>query len=308
MKVFFEIPEITEETTIAIGTFDGLHLGHQEVLSTAERISKESNHPLLVFTFMDHPAIITGSKKVPLLLTTSDEKITLLKKYNIDYCVIPNFSKEFSLLTPEEFISEILINKLKAKNICIGFNFFFGHKAAGSGHTLIELSEKYNYKAEIVGPVKLGDKTVSSSLIREYLSNGEIGKANEMLNYSYYLKGKVVRGKGIGRSILGIPTANIAVSERKLLPVNGVYSCDVKLDSGNYTGVANLGNRPTFDNGDKSIEVHILDFDDDIYDQNIEVNFKFFLRSEKKFDGIEQLKQQILNDIESSRNYSTSIK
>ncbi len=298
MKVYFEIPELREKTAVAIGTFDGVHLGHQSVLHCARQNAINKNYNFVVFTFLDHPAIVTGSKKVPQLLTTSEEKIALLEKYNIDYCIIPPFSKEFSLLTPEAFIKTILVEKLKAKDICIGFNFFFGHKAAGSGVTLNQLSNKYNYESEIVAPVMFENNPVSSSLIRKLLSTGDIEKANQMLGYEYYLKGSVIKGKGIGRSVLGIPTANLLVNERKLLPGNGVYSCEVKLRGKKYLGVLNIGNRPTFDNGAKSVEVHILDFADDIYDEILELNFKSFLRKEKKFSDIEQLKKQILSDID----------
>ncbi|MBC7473627.1 MAG: bifunctional riboflavin kinase/FAD synthetase [Candidatus Sericytochromatia bacterium] len=309
MQVFFDIPNIEEDTTIAIGTFDGLHLGHQSVLKNAKKIALENNQKLLIFTFTDHPAIITGSKKVPQILTMSDEKVNLLKSYesDSDYCVMPNFSKDFSILSPEEFIENILVKKLKAKNICVGFNFFFGYKAQGNEQTLKNFSKKYNYDVEVVKPVKYEGQNVSSSVIRELLTDGEISKANQLLNYKYYLRGQVVRGRGLGKTVLGIPTANILVSERKLIPKNGVYCCDVKVKDKNYVGVTNIGNRPTFDNGLKSIEVHILDFDDDIYGNQIEINFSDYLRPEKKFDGIEKLKEQILIDIELCRNESNSL-
>jgi riboflavin kinase/FMN adenylyltransferase len=309
MKVYFNIPEIKEKTTVAIGTFDGLHLGHKTVLRRAQLIADQKGHSFVVFTFLDHPAIVTGSKKVPLLLTTSEEKISLLEHFQIDYCIIPNFDRELSLLTPEEFIEKVLMEKLKAQNICVGFNFFFGHKAAGNGETLKQLSTKYGYQAEIVEPVMYDGQTVNSSVIRKLLSDGEIEKAEHLLGYPYFLKGVVVKGKGIGRSVLGIPTANVAVSPRKLLPKNGVYSCEVKVRDEKHIGVVNLGTRPTFDNGTQSIEVHILNFSDDIYEESLELNFKTFLREERKFDGIEQLKQQILADIEQCKTiFSSKIK
>ena len=298
MKVYFNIPEIKEKTTIAIGTFDGLHLGHRTVLQRAKVLATEMNYSFVVFTFLDHPAIITGSKKVPLLLTTSEEKISILEHFQIDYCIIPHFDKELSLLTPEEFVRQVLVNRLKAQNICVGFNFFFGHKAVGNGETLKQLSKKFGYQAEIVEPVLYEGQPVSSSVIRKLLTEGEIEKANSLLGYSYFLKGVVIKGKGIGRSVLGIPTANVSVSSRKLLPKNGVYACEVTVRNNKHIGVVNIGTRPTFDNGAQSIEVHILYFSDDIYDESLELNFKTFLREEKKFAGIDQLKQQILTDID----------
>jgi riboflavin kinase/FMN adenylyltransferase len=298
MKVYFNVPELQEKTTVAIGTFDGLHIGHKAVLQCARAGAAEKNNRFVVFTFLDHPAIVTGSKKVPLLLTTSEEKISLLEQFQIEYCIIPGFDRELSLLSPEEFIRQVLVDKLKAENICIGFNFFFGFKAAGDGETLKQLSTKYGYQAQIVEPVLYGGQPVSSSVIRKLLEDGEIEKANTLLGYPYFLKGVVIKGKGIGRSVLGIPTANVSVSSRKLLPKNGVYACEVTIRGSRYTGVVNIGTRPTFDNGAQSIEVHILGFADDIYDESLDLNFRTYLREEKKFDGIEELKQQILTDID----------
>jgi riboflavin kinase/FMN adenylyltransferase len=301
MEVFFEIPDFSDNTTIAIGTFDGVHSGHKVVLETASKMAKESNTPMVIFTFKDHPAIITGSKEVPQLITLSDEKINLLKNSNPDKCIIIDFTKELSLLSPEQFIQEILINKLKAKNICIGFNFFFGHKAAGNGQTLISLSEKYNYKANVVEPVKIDDETISSSVIRQLVNNGEIEKANKLLGYKYQISGKVVRGRGVGRSVLGIPTANMDIDPRKLIPENGVYACDVYVKNEIKKGIVNIGNRPTFDNGLKTVETHIIDFDEDIYDEIIRIELKTFIRREKKFNGIEELKAEILANIEQAK-------
>lgn len=302
MKIFFEIPELEENTTIAIGTFDGVHLGHCEVLGKAKKIAKENNQKLLVFTFLDHPSIVTGSKLVPQLLNTSEEKINNLKKLDIDYCIIPTFSKGLSHLYPEEFIKEILVNKLKAKNICVGFNFFFGYKAEGDGNLIKKLSSKYKYHAEIIPPLKLRDNPVSSSVIRNFIINGEIEKANELLGYHYSIQGIVIKGQGLGTTVLNIPTANLEVNGRKLIPKKSVYSCDVKVRNKEYKGIVNIGNRPTFDNGMQSIEVHILDFSDYIYDEQIEIAIKTKIRDEKKFSGVAELKAQILLDIEKSRN------
>ncbi|MFN8673395.1 MAG: bifunctional riboflavin kinase/FAD synthetase [Candidatus Sericytochromatia bacterium] len=301
MKVFFDIPEIDEDTTIAIGTFDGVHKGHLEVLNKAKNIAKENNQKFLVFTFIDHPSIVTGSKKVPFLLNTSEEKISNLKKIGVDYCVIPPFSKGLSMLYPEEFIKEILVGKLKAKNICVGFNFFFGYKAEGDGKLIKELSSKYNYSAYILDSLVLDNETVSSSTIRNLILNGEIEKANFLLGYEYFLKGNVIKGQGLGKSVLGIPTANLAVNGRKLVPKISVYSCSIRIRNKEYNGVVNIGKRPTFDNGLRSIEAHILNFDDDIYDEQIEISLKTRIRDEKKFDSFEELKNQIHKDIEDSR-------
>lgn len=302
METFFDIPNFEEPVTVAIGTFDGVHLGHRVVLQTACKMAKEDNTPTVIFTFKDHPAIITGSKDVPQLLTLADEKISLLEKLNPDKCIIIEFTKELSLLSPEEFIKNILIDKLKAKNICVGFNFYFGYKAKGNGQTLIDLSDKYGYKANVVEQVRFRDETVSSSVIREQIKNGDIERADKLLGYKYHISGKVVKGRGAGKAVLGIPTANMDVNPRKLIPVNGVYSCNVYVRNEVKKGIVNIGNRPTFDNGLKTIETHIINFDDDIYGEIIEIELKSFIRSEKKFNGIEELKVQILTDIEKAKD------
>lgn len=302
MKIFFDIPEIEEDTTIAIGTFDGVHKGHLRIINKAIEIAKENKQKLLVFSFLDHPAIVTGSKLVPLLINTSEEKINNLKKYDIDYCVMTTFTKGLSMLYPEEFIKEILIQKLKAKNICVGFNFFFGYKAEGDGKLIKELSSKYNYNAYIEEPLTIDGETVSSSTIRDLLNEGNIEKVNFLLGYEYFIKGNVIKGKGLGKSVLGIPTANLAVNGRKLIPKKSVYSCKVKVRNKEYNGLVNIGNRPTFDNGLQSIEVHILNFDDDIYEEQIEISLKTRIRDEKKFNGVEELKAQILLDIEKCKD------
>lgn len=297
MKVFNEIPELSSESTVAIGTFDGVHFGHRAVLESAGRIAARNKQLSVVFTFVDHPAIITGSKKVPQLLSTSEEKIRLLEAFGLDYCIIIPFTIRLSKMSPEEFVEEILVKKLKARNICVGFNFFFGFKAQGNGETLKQLSDKYGYKAEIIEPAVMDNLTVSSSLIRKELSEAEIPKANHLLGYRYNISGEVIRGRGIGGKVLGIPTANLKVSDRKLLPKDGVYSCIVEVQAKKHKGIVNIGNRPTFDNGAKSIEVHILDFEKDIYNEIIELSIVKFVRDEKKFNGIDELKEQILKDI-----------
>lgn len=301
METFFDIPDFDQPVTVAIGTFDGVHLGHRVVLQTASHMAKQDDTPMVVFTFKDHPAIITGSKDVPQLLTLSDEKIALLENLNPDKCIIIDFTKELSVLSPEEFIKDILIDKLKAKNICVGFNFYFGHKAKGNGQTLIDFSDKYGYKAKVVEQVRFKDETVSSSVIREQIKNGDIERADKLLDYKYHISGKVVKGRGVGKSVLGIPTANMDVNPRKLIPVNGVYSCNVYVQDEIKKGIVNIGNRPTFDNGLKTVETHIIDFDKDIYDEIITIELKTFIRSEKKFNGIDELKIQILADIEKAR-------
>ncbi|GIW21724.1 MAG: riboflavin biosynthesis protein [Candidatus Sericytochromatia bacterium] len=299
MRIFNEIPNLDKNTTIAIGTFDGVHYGHRQVLSKAKQVAKENNQEFVIFTFTDHPAIVTGSKEVPKLITVYEEKLELLKSFDADICIIYQFDKKFSNLSPEDFIENILIEKLKAKNICVGFNFFFGYQASGNIYTLKNLQNKYNYNSYIIEQFKIDNTIVSSSEIRKLILDGNFEKANKLLGYEYSISGRVIKGKGIGKSVLGIPTANLDVNQRKILPKNGVYSCFVKINNDIFKGVMNIGNRPTLDNGNKSIEVHIINFDKNIYDHYITITFKSFIRDEKKFNSLEELKEQILKDIES---------
>jgi riboflavin kinase/FMN adenylyltransferase len=298
MKIFNEIPFLEKESTVAIGTFDGVHCGHKKVLEEAKKIAKKNNQNYIIFTFIDHPAIVTGSKDVPKLINTYEEKIELLRVFEPDICIIYQFEKKFSKLYPEEFIRDILVNQLKTKNICVGFNFFFGYKASGDTKTLKDLEKKYNYNVSIIDRYKIDDSIVSSSEIRKLIIEGNFEKANKLLGYNYSISGRVIKGKGIGKAILKIPTANLDINQRKILPKNGVYSCSVNINDETFKGIMNIGNRPTVDNGNKSIEVHIINFDKNIYDHYIKVTFGSFIRDEKKFNSLEELKEQILKDIE----------
>lgn len=301
MKIYFDIPEIKTKSTVAIGTFDGVHLGHQEVLKYARNLSKKSHNSSIVFTFNDHPATSLKNKRPPFLLTTVTEKISLLEKQSLDICIIIPFTEGIAQLSPIEFIESILINRLNASDICVGYDFHFGKKAMGSGETLKEFENKYGYKTHIIEPVKYNNEIVSSSKIRNLLIDGKINLANTLLTRNYSLKGRVITGQGIAKKILGFPTANIQVDDRKLIPALGVYTCYVNISNKYYKGVVNIGNRPTFGHSELSIEVFILDFNKNIYDQVIEIELNSFLRPEKKFSDITELKSQINKDIKKTQ-------
>jgi len=201
-------------------------------------------------------------------------------------------------MTPQQFVEEILIKKLNVKNICSGSNFYFGHNASGNTDTLKSLGKKYNFNVEVVPSVLFENNLVSSTLIRNLLQKGDVETANKLLGYQYHLKGTVIRGKGIGKSLLNIPTANLQISPRKLLPRNGVYACSIYLKDKKYLAVMNIGLRPTFnDDNNKTIEIHILDFSQDIYDEVLNVNIEKYIREEQFFDNIHHLKEQIVKDI-----------
>lgn len=298
MDINFDIRESKQESVIAIGTFDGVHTGHWFILNIAKKIALQENLPFLVLTFADHPALITKSKDLPKLLSIFDEKIDILKSIGVDNCIIIPFSFEFAALTYQEFTQKILVDLLKVKHIFVGYNFHFGYKAEGNGELLQNLGKKLDFKTHIISPVEKEGFIVSSSLIRSLIENKNVSLANKLLGYRYFLRGKVIEGQKVAAKVLGFPTANLKVNNRKLLPANGVYSCKVKVNDKEYSGVMNIGFRPTFNQSILSLEAHILNFNKDIYEQIIEVQFIDYLRAEQKFKNIEALKQQISADIE----------
>jgi len=297
MELNFDILASKQQSVIAIGTFDGVHTGHQFILNTAKKTALEKGLPFFVLTFSDHPALITKAKEVPQLLTIFDEKMDLLHKFGVDNCIIMPFSSKFASLTYQEFTQKNLVDLLKVKHIFVGYNFHFGYKAQGNGESLKSLGEKMNFDTHIISPIQKEGFIISSSLIRSLIQNSKISLANKLLGYDYSLKGKVIEGQKIAAKGLGFPTANLKVNERKLLPANGVYSCKVKVDNKVYSGVMNIGFRPTFNQTILSLEVHILNFNKDIYDKTIEVQFIDYLREERKFENIDALKRQIETDV-----------
>lgn len=288
------------QTVITIGTFDGVHKGHQKILRHLEEIKKQKNLKSIVFTFHPHPRkIIQQDYKSDIkLLTTKSEKIQLLQKFDIDYLLFCPFTKEFSEIEPEKFV-QYLAEHLNIKHIIIGYDHRFGKDRKGDITTFLRLKEKYKFEVEQISAETINEINVSSTKIRQYLLNGDIQKANALLGYNYFITGKVVEGKKFGRQI-GIPTANICVDDKdKLIPANGVYCVYVKVQNKIYNGSMNIGFNPTIDtNQEEKLEVHILNFNEDIYYQDIQIYFNQRIRDEKKFNSLEELKDQIVQDIE----------
>jgi len=305
MNICFEVPELQQSSAVALGTFDGLHLGHREVVG--QMVKQASAHQIQpwVFTFKNHPAHVLRPDKAPRLLSTWQEKITLLQNnYQLNGIVLQAFDDDFSHISPEDFISEILVKQMKVKHITVGYNFHFGHQARGNAALLQELSTIYCYELTVVPPYQLGEQVVSSTRIRELLSDGLIAPALALLSGEYLIQGKVIRGQGIAAKVLGVPTANLEMEQiLKNLPPEGVYACQVRraAERSLYNGVMNLGTRPTFTDGGLNLEVYLMDFEGDLYGEVLEVYFKSFLRPEKKFDGPDALKSQIHRDIHLAR-------
>ena len=284
---------------VTIGTFDGVHLGHREVISELRRHSMLSGGESVVFTFEPHPRIVIAPQEDSLrLLSTKSEKIRLMEKIGIDHLVIYPFTKEFSKLTYDEFVSEILVKEMNISSLVVGYDHRFGKGRQGDFNSLEMLSKSLNFKVEQLSQLVVDNKVVSSTKIRQALEEGNISKANHFLGYQYSLSGKVIEGNQIGRKI-GFPTANIDTYDRhKLVPADGVYAVLVESGGQILKGMLNIGIRPTVNyNADhKSIEVHIFNFDEDIYNSDITILFVEKIRNEQKFEGIELLKEQLIND------------
>jgi riboflavin kinase/FMN adenylyltransferase len=301
MNVLYECPQLSKEieTVITIGTFDGVHKGHQTILHRLQEVKQSKNLKSIVFTFHPHPRkIILSEKQSIKILTTPSEKIQLLQSYNIDYLIFCPFTKEFANIPPEDFV-HYLSTQLNIKHIIIGYDHKFGKDRKGDINTFYQLKDKYHFEVEQIPAKTVNEINISSTKIRQFLLSGDIENANELLGYNYFLSGTVIEGKKLGRTI-GIPTANIKVEdEDKLIPANGVYCVNVNIQNKTYKGALNIGTNPTTDSDNsQKIEVHILNFNEDIYHQKIQISFLKKIRDEEKFDSIESLKNQILQDIE----------
>lgn len=287
---------------IALGNFDGIHLGHQALLNNTVKLAKNNHIASAVFSFRQHTMEIINPEKMPFLLITLKKKIKMLSQFDLDYCILFNFTKEYSKMQPEDFIKNVLVDKLKMKIAIVGENYRFGYNASGDVKFLKEASIKYGYNVNVIKHIKINDKTVSSSYIRDLIKLGEIEEANKCLGHYFSLEGYVTEGEKIGRE-LGFPTANIKIDENLIRPNFGVYLTRIKIADNYFIGVTNIGFNPTFKNRDFSIETFILDFNGNIYGKFIEIEFIKKIRDEIKFRNIEDLIQQINNDVIYAQNY-----
>ncbi len=290
MVIFNGIDEfnLDGEITAILGNFDGLHLGHLELIKSGFSLGGK----IVVVTFEPHPLSMKHSSFKR--LQTFKEKLTYFKNLGIDGVVIIDFNKEFAAMSKEKFIEDILVNKLNAKNIVVGYNYHFGKGASGNSSDLVDSSIKFGFNPVIIPAYKIGHKVVSSSHIRNFITEGRIKEANEFLGRLYFLEGKVVKGHGVGRKI-GFPTANLMVDKDKLLPKPGVYSIVADVRGSEYVGFCNVGFQPTFDDREKQlvVEVNLFDFDADIYDELVGVYFIDYLRNVQKFSSIDALIEEL---------------
>lgn len=305
MKVFNSISSYVsqKQSIVTIGTFDGVHIGHQEIIEKIIEDAQNSDYESLILTFFPHPRMVLAHELGVKLLNTINEKIELLEKIGLSNLIIHPFDEIFSQLSAEEFVAKILVEKLKIKKIILGHDHRFGKDRSASIDDLIIFGKKYNFEVEQISAQKIDQVAISSTKIRTALLEGNIVLANQYLGYQYSFSGKVIKGKQLGRTI-GFPTANIQIDEAyKLIPKNGVYIVKSSIDEKIHFGMMNIGNRPTVDGKNQTIEVYFFDFDKDIYDTSISVTILDRIRDEKKFDSLEDLKKQIEKDKQSVITY-----
>lgn len=290
-----------EEIVLALGFFDGVHLGHQALLKETKIIGENLKCKTGVMTFKEHPLELIFPNYTPWLITSNTEKESMIQGFGVDYVFLNPFTEKLMKLTPENFITDYLLKKYNVKAVVVGFNYNFGYKGSGTTEILIELGKKYGFSVEILPPFIINTHSVSSTFIRELISCGQVDEIKTFLGRDYALNGVVVLGKGLGHQF-GIPTANLKLNKKIILPSTGVYYTHVYYKSRCLQGLTNLGFNPTFEKHPFSIETYIYDFDEDIYGEEITIVFKEKIRDEIKFDSIEDLITQIRKDITLIKN------
>jgi len=322
MKIYRNLDDFEplKNAVVTIGTFDGVHIGHQKILSRLKENAKDCRGETVLLTFYPHPRLIINPDDDSLrLINDIEEKTHRLALEEIDHLIITPFTRDFSIQSPEEYITNVLVNKLGCKRIVIGYDHHFGKDRKGSMKDLEEMSEIFDFVVEQIPEQDIEDVAVSSTRIRESLIKGDVDTANKYLGYPFELTGTVVRGDQIGRTI-GFPTANLNVHEsHKLIPAYGIYAVEVEIypkvpsiESGDYItpvpermakGMCYIGTRPTVDGMNRKIEINLLDFKDDLYTKTLRVKFLHFIRHDKWFESLEALQVSIKEDEEAIRAY-----
>jgi riboflavin kinase/FMN adenylyltransferase len=288
---------------VTLGTFDGVHIGHQKIVQQLLNSAHQSNCESVILTFFPHPRMVLQDQSEIRLLNSIQERTELLEKTGLDHLIIHPFDKTFSRLTAEEFVKDILVKKLNIQKIVIGYDHRFGRNRTADIHDLIDFGHKFGFDVEQISAQQIEAVSVSSTKIRTALLEGNIALANQYLGYHYQLNGTVVHGRKLGRTI-GFPTANIAIDAAyKLIPKKGVYIVQSIVEDQSVYGMMNIGTNPTVDGQELSVEVYFLDFDGDLYDKTISVSLLDYIRDELKFDSIDALKKAIQDDLNFTRNY-----
>ncbi len=291
-----------EKTSIVtIGTFDGVHVGHQEIIKNLVKSAHSNNNKSVIFTFFPHPRMVLQKGGDLKLLTTLEEKIALLEKTGLDFLIIEPFTKDFSRLTALDFVRDILVQQLKIKKLVIGYDHHLGRNREGNFEQLKDYGTVYGFQVEEIPAQDIQNIAVSSTKIRKALNEGNIEKANTYLGYEFMLTGNVKHGRGLGKQ-WNYPTINIHIEESyKLIPKSGVYVVKTIINNVNVFGIMNIGYRPTINGKHQTIEVHLLDFNADLYGKNIQVQLAYRLRDEQKFTSIDALFTQIKHDESKAR-------
>lgn len=305
MKTYNSISDFSssKKSIITIGTFDGVHIGHKKILEKITQNAKQINCHSVVLTFFPHPRMVLQKGSDIKLLNTVLEKTILLENVGIDKLIVHPFDQEFSRLTAEEFVKDILVDKLNIQKIIIGHDHRFGRNRNADINDLILFGEKYNFEVEQISAKEIDEIAVSSTKIRTAIHEGQLTLANKYLDYEYFFSGKVVKGKQLGRTI-GFPTANIEIAEDyKLIPKNGVYIVQSHYKDKIVFGMMNIGTRPTVEGKNQTIEVHFLNFNETIYNENLTITILDRIRDEIKFPSLEALKLQLISDRNTTINY-----
>lgn len=309
MKTFLSIFEFepSQKSIMTLGTFDGVHIGHQKIIKKLIQSTKHYACESLVLTFFPHPRMVLQDIQEIKLLNTIEERIQLLEACGLDNLVIHPFDQAFSRLSAEEFVSSILIDQFNIKKIIIGYDHRFGRNRTANINDLIGFGKQFDFEVEQISVQEIDAVSVSSTKIRKALLDGNIALANEYLGYAYLLTGTIAKGKGIGRTI-GFPTANLSIEESyKLIPKNGVYIIQSKLNDKLKFGMMNIGFNPTVNGDSQSIEIHFFDFDDDLYDKKIQIQILSRIRDEQKFENIDLLAKQLIKDKNVAIAYSATL-
>lgn len=304
MRLFESLDEIRniDETVVALGNFDGVHKGHQQIISRTVRSAQAVGLRSAVFTFSNHPSSVLGKGEPVKNILYAEEKVRIIESLGVDYLFNIPFTREILGLSPRDFVKEILVDRLRIREAYCGFNYTFGYKASGTPEVLMHEGLKHGFGLHVQEPYKIDDILVSSTYIRELISEGRMDEVTKFMGRLYAIGGEVVQGNRLGRTI-GFPTMNVVIDETMVTPPNGVYITFCTVDGVRYPAVTNVGNKPTIGEYAKNIETHVFNYDQETYGKHIDVEFVHWTRPERKFAGIEELTKQIQSDCISARAY-----
>ncbi len=301
-----DLPKAFHYSVVTIGNFDGVHLGHQALFKETVKRARNARGEAIAVTFNPHPLQVLRPDQPIKLICTFEQKVKLIESFGIDYLLVLDFTLELASLEAEEFVEDVLVKGLNVKELVVGYDYRFGRKRRGDTELLKILGKRFGFEVVVIPPQKINGLTVSSSLVRELVAEGDVATVAKLLGRPYQICGTVIPGHGRGQRLLGFPTANLKLSREKLTPKRGVYATEVFIGNKKLFGVMNIGFNPTFGDGYLSAEVHIFDFEGDLYGHRICINLIERLRDEKKFASAEELAIQIKKDCEIAKSILNS--